>query len=809
MADLGQAYVQIVPTAKGISGQIANILGDGAGAGGKFGAGMIGGIKKAFGAAALGAVVTKALTEGAKLEQSLGGIETLFKESANIVIKNSETAYKRAGVSANDYMENITSFSASLLQSTGGDTVEAAKIADMAMVDMSDNANKFGTDIASIQRAYQGFARGQYGMLDNLKLGYGGTKAEMERLLADAEKISGIHYDMSNLDDVYQAIHVIQQELGVTGTTAEEASTTLSGSFGAMKASMQDLFGQLMIGQNVSGAVTAVLETTLQFAYNVGKAVVNVLMNIPQAVVTLLSNIGQMLLSNGPMIYQKATQLVNQIAMGIQFGIPALLEKATFLVQTFGVWLQLNFPTILQKGVELVSKLVNGILEGLPNLIESAGNLILAIVDVLIQNLPTIAQAGVQLVANLAKSLVQNAPKIIVSIGRVMANLVKTIIKNIPNILKAGVEIVIGLVKGLVSAGGSVLSAIGDIVRGAIDTFLSGEWMSSGSSVIDKIASGIAGVASTILTALGNLAKNAIDKFKNGSWASAGKDAINKIKNALTSAGGAIKDALGGLADKAINFFKGKGWAASGKDAGQKTADGLRSKGGAAQSAGAHVGSSGVSGVASQNRGAINAGSGLGFGAAGGIGGAVRAAADAGSSVGSGGVGGIRSGGAGSPSVGAEITNGTARGINASHAIANLIGQAVNMARAALNAAKNFLQIHSPSRVFRDEVGMPIPEGTAVGIEKYSYYVTDAVKDMTDEAIKTAQSESGRFQDVMSNQYSLNASVDHNGGPAGTRSEVVSLLQAILEKDNSIYMDGEKVGDTLSPILNKKLGEVY
>ena len=216
--------------------------------------------------AALIGITKESVQAYANLEQSLGGVETLFKENADTVIKNAKEAYKTAGVDANTYMEGVTSFAASLLQSLGNDTAKAAEISDMAFRDMSDNANKFGTDMQSIQNAYQGFAKGQYQLLDNLKLGYGGTKTEMERLLADAEKLTGVHYDISNLADVYNAIHVIQTELGVTGTTAEEASQTISGSVTAAKAAWQNFLSG-------AGGFEEVVDTVVTAGTQIGKAV--------------------------------------------------------------------------------------------------------------------------------------------------------------------------------------------------------------------------------------------------------------------------------------------------------------------------------------------------------------------------------------------------------------------------------------------------------------------------------------------------------------------------------------------------------
>ena len=271
--ELGKAYVQIIPSAKGISGMIQKEMGGevasaGVSAGESLGSKMVGAIKAVVVAAGIGKVIGSALSEGAALQQSIGGVETLFKTSADKVKDFANEAYRTTGLSANKYMENVTGFSASLLQSLGGDTDKAADIANMAMIDMSDNANKMGTSMDSIQMAYQGFAKQNYTMLDNLKLGYGGTKQEMQRLLADAEKLTGVKYDINNLSDVYSAIHAIQENLDITGTTAKEAASTFTGSFESMKAAAQNVLGKIAIGENILPSLRALLDTTSTFLFN-------------------------------------------------------------------------------------------------------------------------------------------------------------------------------------------------------------------------------------------------------------------------------------------------------------------------------------------------------------------------------------------------------------------------------------------------------------------------------------------------------------------------------------------------------------
>lgn len=309
MADgtkLADAYVQIIPSAKGIKGKITEQLGGEADSAGKSaGLSIASAIKGAIAAAGIGAALKAAINEGANLQQSLGGIETLFKDSADKVVENAKMAYKTAGMSANEYMETVTSFSASLLQGLAGDTGKAADVADMALTDMADNANKMGTSMELIQNAYQGFAKQNYTMLDNLKLGYGGTKKEMQRLLADAQKLTGVKYNIDNLSDVYEAIHVIQEEMGITGTTSKEAASTFSGSLASMKAAFSDLLGNLSLGEDIGPSLKALGETLSTFLTG----------NLVPMVINMVSGIGSALISINWL--ELATSIITQIGDGL------------------------------------------------------------------------------------------------------------------------------------------------------------------------------------------------------------------------------------------------------------------------------------------------------------------------------------------------------------------------------------------------------------------------------------------------------------------------------------------------------------
>ena len=322
--EIAQAYVQLIPSARGITGKIQSILDPEASAAGQsagqsLGSSLVGVMTKVIAAAGIGKAFSAAISEGAALQQSLGGIETLFKGSADKVKGYANEAYKTTGLSANAYMENVTGFSASLLQSLGGDTNKAAETANMAMIDMSDNANKMGTSMGSIQLAYQGFAKQNYTMLDNLKLGYGGTKQEMERLLKDAEKLTGVKYDINNLSDVYNAIHAIQENLDITGTTAKEAASTFSGSFESMKAAAQNVLGKLALGENILPSLHALLKTTSTFLFD-----------------NFLPMVGNIFSGLGLVLTEGISQIASQL-FGDAFGSAVFdqLSRVTGIFETF------------------------------------------------------------------------------------------------------------------------------------------------------------------------------------------------------------------------------------------------------------------------------------------------------------------------------------------------------------------------------------------------------------------------------------------------------------------------------------------
>ena len=504
--ELGKAYVQIVPSAKGIKDSIVEELGGesaraGESAGQLFTGKLVGTIKTVLGTAAIGKMISDSVNAGGALQQSLGGIETLFKDSADKVKTYAAQAYKTAGLSANDYMESTTSFAASLLSSVSQDTDAAAQLANMAMVDMSDNANKMGTSMQDIQNAYQGFAKQNYTMLDNLKLGYGGTQAEMQRLLKDAEKISGVHYDLGNLADMYSAIHIIQAELDITGTTAREATTTLTGSFASMKAAAQNVLGQMALGEDLQPSLEALVETARTYLVdNLLPLVVNAVGGIPEIIAAL-----------APAILQTGTQLLQNLTSGFATGIPDFLSQALPAVLSFTEELRANFGDFVSAGIDLILSLANGLVEGLPQLFAYIPDIVINIAGLINDNAPKILAGAVGLMVQLGKGLIDSIPLIIQNMGKIVEAIVSVI--SAFNWLNLGANILKGLASGIKSMASSVTQAMQQGISGAISWIksLPGQAVQWGKNLIQSFISGLngTGTAATIATAGIQVAKTA------------------------------------------------------------------------------------------------------------------------------------------------------------------------------------------------------------------------------------------------------------------------------------------------------------
>lgn len=538
---IGTAWVQIKPSTEGIGAELHKSMDpqvqaagekSGGTAGVAFAKKMIGAVAAAGIAKKVGDFVKSAVDEGAALQQSIGGIETLFKDNADTVIKYAQDAYKTAGVSANTYMENVTSFSASLLQGLGGDTAAAAEIANMAMIDMSDNANKFGTDIESVQNAYQGLAKGNYTMLDNLKLGFAGTKEGMLELVNASGIFEG---QVESLDDVsfaqmIQAIHAVQTNLDVTGTTASEAATTLSGSIGMMKSAWSNLLGALALGDGVDQALTGFSDSLQVFLSNLVPMISTVFANIPGVLSNLLLHLHDAVLTWAAGLPDRIHELAENLATfvdseGQSTGTraigniiialgKALIASAPDLLAMLGLLFQYlgsqliyliddvvasALPAIQMKGAELINRMKEGMLTGLENIKAAANEIITAITTAISAKFGELTTKGRELLDRI-KTGIKNGISGLASIGHDIVtgiwrgisgaagwlfdqvkNFASNIIKNMMSALKigspskvaeedVGYQVPAGVAIGINKNAAVVKKAIDELVFGAIET---------------------------------------------------------------------------------------------------------------------------------------------------------------------------------------------------------------------------------------------------------------------------------------------------------------------------------------------------
>lgn len=495
-------------------------------------------------AAATTAVATLAglsVKQYAEYEQLTGGVETLFKNSSDKVMEYANNAYKAAGMSANEYMNTITGFAASLLQGLGGDTEKAAKIGNMAVEDMADNANKMGTAIENIQNAYQGFAKQNYTMLDNLKLGFGGTKEEMQRLLQEASKISGIKYDISNFSDIIEAIHVIQNEMGITGTTAKEAASTIEGSLSMTKSA----WNNLLTGMADDNADFDKLVDNL--VNSVGTLGENLLPRIEIAI----NGIGKLIDKLLPSIINKIPELISSILPGmVQAGINVTSSLVNGIVE--------SLPMLLEIGLQALTTLGKGLAKNLPTLIPTIVNLMVSMCDMIIENLPLILDVAIDIILALVQGLVSALPTLIAEVPRIINSFANAIYNALPQILMAGVQIIGMLIKGLIQSIPTLVANIPQIIMAIVNVFTLMNWASIGKNLITGIGNGIKSMVSNI----GTVAKFTAESVVNGikgiftSGGSIGRNLISWVTNGISSSVGNLVQAAKNVAISAIQGLK-------------------------------------------------------------------------------------------------------------------------------------------------------------------------------------------------------------------------------------------------------------
>ena len=522
-------------------------------------------------ATAVTALVSKSVGAFADYEQLTGGVETLFgaggrsveeyaqsvgksvsdiqgkydslMSAQNVVLENANKAYMTAGMSANEYMDTVTGFSASLISSLGGDTNKAADYANSALVDMSDNANKMGTDMESIKNAYQGFAKQNYTMLDNLKLGYGGTQEEMKRLLSDAEKLTGQRYDISSFADITQAIHAIQTQMDITGTTAKEASTTISGSWGSLKAAFQNVLVGLTTGGDMfDQSLDALINTAVTFGQNIIPAIKGALSGVGYLIEGLAPVIGETIppLINdlAPTLANSAVSLISSLVNGLTQNATQFSECLSNIIIVAVAGISTVVPQLLDAASKIVSNLMQGLTNSMPQIVNGAVTLIEGLVNGLVNNIPLLIMGAVQLVASLANGLIANLPRIIDAGVNLITGIVSASYSMMPQIIQNGMQLVVNLAVGLVRAIPQLIAALPRITGAIVKGFKSVNWFDLGLQLIKSIWEGIKSIGSEMWNGVKEKTSELWGGVKN-----VVSEKLNNIKSAYDAHGGGLKGA--------------------------------------------------------------------------------------------------------------------------------------------------------------------------------------------------------------------------------------------------------------------------
>lgn len=716
MPDLGTAYVQIVPSAKGISGSISNAINGEAGEAGSSAGSILGGnlvaaISGVVAAAGIGKMIGDAISAGADLEQSIGGIQTLFgtngyetveeyaaaygktveevseqyahlEEAQALALDNANRAYETAGLSANDYMQTVTSFAAALKSSTG-DELLAAEAADKAVIAMADNANKMGTDMSSIQQAYQGFAKQNYTMLDNLKLGYGGTKTEMERLLKNATALTGVKYNIDNLADVYTAIGVIQDELGITGTTAKEAASTFSGSLNMLKSSWSNVLAALTTGYNLDGAIQGLGESLMAFGSNAFRMISTLFSQLPSAISGFIANAV-------PGLWSWGTSIISSIAEGITTGLPNILQSGKNIISNITTSIKEDLPTLLDNGVEMINNIVNGILQAIPDLISGAGEVAPNFLTTIMEAYEQLHAAGMEIVMNLINGIADNLPEIITTGGTLLVNLISGLMEKLPDMISTATETMSSFISGLMQKLPDIIKAAGDIIAQLVSTL--GEHlpdiMTQGFEMIAQLVSGITQNLPAIIDAVIEVIAKFVAAVAEHlpEILETGIELLGKLVEGILDAIPKVVEGIGNVIDKIKETFGAIDWS----------------------------------------------------------------------------------------TIGSNILEGIKTGIM------NAIGGVVDSAKSAASSIKNafvdFFDIESPSKLMRDEVGKMIPEGIALGIEQDKSAI-NAATDMANSIYGASAVAASNAQPVANSSTVNNTPVNISVQPSpGMDEEALAMM---------------------------------
>lgn len=669
--------------------------------------------------AGVAALSKAALDSYASYEQLIGGVDTLFKESSATVQQYAAEAYKTAGVSANAYMEQATAFSASLIQSLGGDTAAAAQYANQAIMDMSDNANKMGTDIESIQQTYQSLMRGNYAMLDNLKLGYGGTKAELERLVADAEKLTGQALDPSKFSDIITAIHAVQENLGITGTTAQEAASTIEGSLNMTRAAWSNLLTGIaddnadfsgLVDDFVSSVETAAsnILPRLEIIFSgIGELVASLAPVIAQAIPTLITNVlpglvsaaasmiaafGNALVQNLPVLLTSAASLITGFVTYLQTSLPQIATAAAGMLQGIATGIAANLPILIPAALSVLTEISSGLRSGAGQLIDGALAIIQAIGTGIIQSLPALIESVPQIVTNIAGIINDNAPKIIATAASLIGQLAIGLVKAIP----------------------TLVASIPQIIEAIVSVFMAFNWLDLGKTIITALKNGITAMIGAVQSAAGNVLNAINNTLRNlpSTLLNLGKQGIQGLINGIKSLIGAVGSAITTIANAILN---------------------------------------GVRSLPSQ---LLN--------------------------------------------IGSQIVQGLINGIRSG--ISGVVSAIGDMVSSAVNSAKNFLGIHSPSRVFRDQIGWMITQGMALGIKKGEQEVLTVADQLNNKLIAKEEELTKKLEDTGLDDATKEALNSQLSAVKEFRSEYENALSDIQNAQESMADKLRDYGDLFTTV---------
>lgn len=640
------------------------------------------GLKKLGGAAK--DFIGDAVDAYGSVEQLRGGIETLFGDSAQKVMADADEAFKSAGMSASEYMETSIQSAASLINSLGGDQAKAADLMNMSITDMADNVNKMGTSMEGVQNAYRGFSRGNFTMLDNLALGFAGTKEGMQELLDKAHEISGVEYDISSYSDMVEAIHVVQTEMGITGTTAKEAAGTIQGSVGAMKSAWENFVAGIADPDANLGQLIENLVDTSSTALD----------NIVPAVGRTLSSVGVVIGKLAPVAMQKIPEIFNDLAPDLGEAALAMVE---YIVDAFTE----NADGLIETGAELVRSIGEGLVEGIPEFLENVLPMIEGFSETLREGAGQLVDIGIEFILNLAQGIMNSLPTLLEQLPQIVINIAGVINDNAPKLIAGGIKLIQMLISGIINAVPTLIANFPQIFQAILAVWSALNWIDLGKSVITFIKNGVTALQTQIPNTLKDIGKKATEFFKNVDWANAGSQAITFIKNAIMGLFTSIPSALTSIGNAAVSAFKGINWF----------------------------------------------------------------------------------------DLGANIIRGIVNGISSN--VGAIVDAAKQAAKNALKAAKDFLGIKSPSRVFRDEVGKMIPLGLAGGIEEDTPLAIEAANKLAEKTLLP-------FDDMDLPEIGTveTGSTREESSVAAMLSAILIFLQNNWPDDNPvpIVLGGETVG---------------